>query len=167
MAINAKLSRPDYRKFRLSDLNLDIKENPSPRNYAVAEGASGSLISNPIYDYKEISHLTPRAERKTVDIFIYTKVIDEVPVVSFVIGDKEYSASMFFKATNNVVNKAIEPEYQLATQIGTGGASTKITKTVRDYIIDYVTKYGIVQETTIKSRPNLHNITLLVSLLRR
>ena len=150
MPVTMKLSRPNYEKFRVSNLGLNIVGNGS-RNYNVSENSE--LTSNPIYGFKEISHQTPRAERKTCEMFISIRIVGAEPVVSFATKDKNYYAPQIFKATNTVVNKAIESDFRVAKQIAETGATVKMTKTMMNYVIEYVKKYGTVADVSAKTSP--------------
>lgn len=154
MPAKVRVSRPDYQKFRVESLGLNIRENPG-RSYGIDESA---YSRNP--GHREIGATRPKRK-----ILVYSSIErDGTPVVCFISGDREYRVSMLFSATNSVLGRMFSHDKKMITDLSASPRDARVDVKDLEYAKEYFSKYGSVLERREK-HPEEAYMKLLIAVL--
>ena len=102
--IKAKLHRPGYKKFKVSDLGINIIGNPvkrsnKPKEYTIME-------MNPS-TYEHDSHRTSIGSKKRNNILVFTQNISGIPYLCFSDGHTDSCIDMRFQIALSIQDRMI------------------------------------------------------------
>lgn len=156
--VKIRIERPDYKKFKVADLGLNITENPDslnrntkkskkPKEYTIMEMSSSTrtVHSNPVYSAKGNRGL-PREH--VIKILIFNQTISDEPYTCFSNGHVEACLPFSFQMTSSIISRIIAKSRKSArdiqTEISTGGSVLDISDSDFEMILADGKRFGKV-----------------------
>ena len=147
--VKVRIERPDYRKFKVADLVINIVENPrktkrNPKEYTIMESA---IQSNPTYSRSRIS-AKDRLKEKTIRIIVFSQNITDTPYTCFSNGEVEACFPLVWQMTTSLLSRMIVKSGRNSTEvqneIKSGSSVLNIPEGDWNYILRDAEKYGKV-----------------------
>lgn len=109
--VKVRLERPGHVKFKLSDLGLDIRENPgivrNARKKVQSKPKEYQIVETPNAHSYSASLPRTRVKENTVKISVYSRNINENSYICFDDSSRAYCLPMSFQLTQNTVSRLV------------------------------------------------------------
>lgn len=146
--VKLKLERPNYKKFRVADLGINIIENPrGPREHTIMESA---VQMNPVYR----SRFDPRGLDKGAKILvmIFSQNISGNPYICFSDGEREACLPTQFQMTQSILSRMILKSGRKAREVqdeisSKGNSKLYLLESDFESVLIDSGKYGKIMET--------------------
>ena len=156
--VKIRIERPDYKKFRVADLGLNITENPDslnrntrksnkPKEYTIMETSysTGTLHANPVYSPKGNRGFAREHRSK---ILIFNQTISNEPYTCFSNASVEACLPFSFQMTASIISRIVAKSGKSArdiqTDISTGGSVLEVPDSDFEMILADGKRFGKV-----------------------
>lgn len=144
--VKVRIERPDYKKFKVADLGINIVENPTrkkrkPKEYTIMETA---IYENPTYSRSRIA--TSKVKDNKIKVMVFSQVISGNPYTCFSDGKKEACLPAEWQMTSSLLSRMIVKSGRRAKdvqdEISTGSSVIEIPESDFILIAKDADKYG-------------------------
>jgi hypothetical protein len=163
--VKLRIERPDYKKFRVADLGINIVENPKkpvrkPKEYTIMET---SVQSNPTYSRSRLSYGAEREREKNVNVVVFTQNISNVPYVCFSDGHSEACFPQEWQMTVSILSRMIVKSGRKASEVDSeiskGTSLLSIPEGDLKMLMNDANKYGKIIEKERNLRKELKEVS--------
>lgn len=144
--VKVRIERPNYKKFKVADLGINIIENPKrnnrkPKEYTIMET---SLQQNPVYSKSRFAQ--QKTKEDLVKVMVFSQNISNVPYVCFSDGSAEACLPLEWQMTSSLLSRMIVKSgrraQQVQDEIATGSSVIEIPIGDFNQIVKDADKYG-------------------------
>lgn len=156
--VKVRIERPNYRKFKVADLGINIIENPKrnnkkPKEYTIMET---SIQQNPVYSKSRFAN-QKRPKEQSIEILVFSQNISNAPYTCFSDGSTDACLPFEWQMTGNILSRMILKSGRKAKDVqeemSSGSSVIKIPEDDFNQVLKDAEKYGKVfqKERKIKA----------------
>lgn len=147
--IKMRIERPDYKKFKVADLGINIVENPKrsprkPKEYTIMET---SIERNPVYSRSRMGAVS---KEKNIKVIVFSQNISGLPYTCFSDGKTDACLPLEWQMTGSVLARMIAKSGRKAatvqSEISKGSSTIQIPEGDFRQILKDAERYGKVMQ---------------------